>query len=260
MKAADTSFDGVSAAFYEYEQSVRGAVRYELTRENLSSHLEEPQHILDVGGGSGPDAAWAANNGHSVVLIEPSAEQLAIAKQHRFPQLDSDAQARITLRQGTLNTLSDDLYESFDMVFSHGVAMYLDEPEIYWRDCLQFVKPGGLLSILEKGFTGTAMRLARENRPVELAGLLQTKRTPRNNMDRSVRAFTVENLHKSLQWLGCEAVQTSGIRIVTDHMYQPRTELTDAQWATWLDEERRLAHDPNTMHAGQMLHVIARKK
>ncbi len=260
MKTAETSFDGVAADFYRYERTVRGAVRYDLVHENLAPYLaDSTKNILDVCGGSGPDTAWVASLGHTVLLVEPSKEQLGIAMKDRFPKLGKDTMALIDTQQGMLSTLPDGLHGTFDVVMSHGVAMYQEDPDAYWRDCIKFIKPGGLLSILEKGYGGTAMRLTREDKLEELQAFLSSRRVV-NNMGREVWAFTFDGLQKSLRQLDCEVVFKAGIRNITDHMRQPKTELTDSQWKELLDEERILSHDIEEMHRSQMLQVIVQKK
>lgn len=261
MKSADASFDGVAADFYAYEKSVRGAIRYEITQENLARQLADSSlNIIDFYGGSGPDTAWAASHGHNVTLVESSADQLEIARNDRFPKLDADVRERITVIEGTLDDLPSGRYETYDAGFSHGVAMYYEDAEPYWKTCLQFIKPGGLFSILEKGFGGTAQRLVREDKIPELLEFLPKKRLARNNMGKQIQAFTFNDLQKVAESLSCEVIDKAGVRIVTDQMYQPKTDLSDEEWNIWLNEERRLARDVQEMHCAQMLHVIVRKK
>lgn len=86
MSTAPSSFDGVAEKFGEYEASVRGQVRYELTQGQLQPYLNNIETALDVCGGSGPDTAWLAKNGIPTVLIDPSREQLELARD-RFETL-----------------------------------------------------------------------------------------------------------------------------------------------------------------------------
>lgn len=261
MKSTGTSFDGLAADFYEREHTVRGAVRYAITQENLGRHLDGlPVNIIDFYGGSGPDTAWAATHGHNVLLVESSSEQLAIAKNDRFPNLDIGARERIKVHEGDIDELPADMYGTFDAGLSHGVAMYMEDPEYYWERCLQFIKPGGLFSILEKGYGGLAWRLVREDRIAELVEFLPTKRLGRNNMGRPIRAFTFDDLRKAAEKLGCEVIDKAGVRIVTDGMHQPKAELSKAEWDMWMKKERRLSRDVQEMHSAQMLQLILRKK
>lgn len=260
MKAADSPFDEAAAAFFEYENSVRGAMRYQLTRENLQPYLAGgPKRVIDINGGSGPDTAWAAVEGHSVMLVEPSAKQLNIARTLRFPRLEKPVLSRIEILDSDISALPADKYGTFDTAFSHGAGQYLEDPESYWEDCLKAVKRGGIFSILEKGFGGTALLLAQENRITELQSFLTSKKVERNGMELPARAFTFDDIQKPMEKLGCEVLLKAGVRIVTDGMRQPRSKISDERWDTLLEEERTLGHDVQEKHIGRMLHVIVRK-
>ncbi len=80
----DSAFNGACAEYFrnDYELSVRGFVRYGLTRHHLAAyvigrHLE----IADIGGGSGQDAVWLASLGHAVTLVDPAKDHLQMAQE-----------------------------------------------------------------------------------------------------------------------------------------------------------------------------------
>lgn len=75
------TFDGVAGSFSEYDTTLRGHVRYEVVRRNLTPFLKSrSMSVLDIGGGSGPDAAWLVNLGHRVTIVEISEEQRLYAE------------------------------------------------------------------------------------------------------------------------------------------------------------------------------------
>ncbi|MBF0326653.1 MAG: class I SAM-dependent methyltransferase [Alphaproteobacteria bacterium] len=86
---------------YEGSQAAELAARYEaLDPQAIHSGLIDllparPGTILDVGAGSGRDAAWLATLGHDVVAVEPSPDMLAEARR-RHP----DARVRWVGRAG----------------------------------------------------------------------------------------------------------------------------------------------------------------
>jgi SAM-dependent methyltransferase len=103
-----------------------------------------PGFLLDVGAGSGRDAAWFAARGWEVVAVEPVAEMIARAReihpsahiqwiQDKLPQLE------ITIKQGL----------SFDVVLASAVLMHLnsDDRARAFRKLSALVKPGGILVI-----------------------------------------------------------------------------------------------------------------
>ena len=82
---------------------------------------EAPSRILDIGSGSGRDAAAFAEMGHSVVAVEPSAGlRLRAAELHHSPEIEwvddsLPSLATLARRQG-----------SFDVVMLTAVWMHLD--------------------------------------------------------------------------------------------------------------------------------------
>ena len=80
-----------------------------------------PSRVLDIGAGTGRDAAWLAANGHRVVAIEPTdAMRLPAMSLHPSPLIewlnDGLPDLTILLRRG----------ESFDLVMLTAVWMHLD--------------------------------------------------------------------------------------------------------------------------------------
>lgn len=83
-----------------------------------------PSRILDIGAGTGLDAAWFAERGHSVVAVEPTAEFLAAAKRlHPSPLIEwlDDALPDLDVLVGRA--------QCFDLVMLSAVWMHLDEAE-----------------------------------------------------------------------------------------------------------------------------------
>ena len=100
--------------------------------------------ILDVGAGSGRDAAWLAALGHDVVAVEPDrAMRREIERHHpenafklladRLPDL------RATLRTGL----------SFDLILLNAVWMFVapGERERAFRKLVTLLKPGGVIAM-----------------------------------------------------------------------------------------------------------------
>lgn len=83
-----------------------------------------PAHILDIGAGTGRDAAWFASLGHQIIAVEPVDEMRARARElHPEPE--------ITWLKDILPDLPEvrALKQSFDMILMHGVWMHLTEAE-----------------------------------------------------------------------------------------------------------------------------------
>ena len=81
-----------------------------------------PSRIVDIGAGTGRDAAWFATNGHRVVAVEPTDElRMAAQRLHPSPGIewlnDGLPDLSLLLSRG----------EKFDLVMLTAVFMHLDE-------------------------------------------------------------------------------------------------------------------------------------
>ncbi len=90
------------------------------------SHLlpEKASMILDIGAGTGADAAWLATNGHSVVAVEPVAA-------FRGAGIKLHASAEIEWLDDSLPALSKTMSRkgAFDVVLVTAVWVHLAPPE-----------------------------------------------------------------------------------------------------------------------------------
>jgi SAM-dependent methyltransferase len=129
-----------------------------------------PALVLDVGAGSGRDAAWLAGLGHDVVAVEPSAGLRAEATRHHGGTsvrwvADSLPALTATLRLGL----------TFDLILLSGVWQHVipaDRPRTL-RKLLGLLRPGGVLAVtLRQG----PPEAARAMHPVSLTELEQLTR------------------------------------------------------------------------------------
>jgi len=128
--------------------------------------------VLDVGAGSGRDAAWLAAQGYDVVAVEPSGNMRTAARQRyedRPIQWLADSLPRLeqTFRSGL----------SFDVILLSAVWMHVapSDRERAFRKLIALLKPGGLLAVTlrhgpaepERGFHPVSedeiRRLARDH-------------------------------------------------------------------------------------------------
>ena len=101
-----------------------------------------PSRILDIGSGTGRDAAWLASQGHRVVAVEPTdAMRLPAIALHPSPRIE------------WLNDSLPDLAalrprgETFDLVMLTAVWMHLDEAQRRraMPNLAALVRPGGTI-------------------------------------------------------------------------------------------------------------------
>ena len=96
----------------------------EAHRDELHLLPMSPCRVLDIGAGSGRDAAWFAAHGHRVLAVEPTLEmRMAACSLHPLPSIEwvDDALPNLStvLSRG----------ESFDVIMISAVWMHLDEEE-----------------------------------------------------------------------------------------------------------------------------------
>ena len=104
----------------------------------------KPATILDVGAGSGRDAAWLAAEGYDVVAVEPSSAMRAIAQNRHAERpiqwiADSLPALKPTFKSGL----------SFDVILLSAVWMHVapSDRARAFRKLITLLRPGGLLAI-----------------------------------------------------------------------------------------------------------------
>jgi SAM-dependent methyltransferase len=103
-----------------------------------------PAVVLDVGAGSGRDAAWLADQGYDVVAVEPSSEMRSMAQARHANKpvrwvADSLPSLQSTFRTGL----------SFDLILLSAVWMHVapSDRARAFRKLINLLKPGGVLAV-----------------------------------------------------------------------------------------------------------------
>jgi SAM-dependent methyltransferase len=128
----------------EGERLRQGPGRLELarTREIVRRHLPAgPLRILDVGGGTGVHAAWLADDGHEVRLVDPVERHVEAARGLAGPA------RRITAEVGDARRLRADP-GSADAVLLLGPLYHLTKRTdrlLALREAARVVRPGGVV-------------------------------------------------------------------------------------------------------------------
>lgn len=258
-KDTSTDFDGASVKFAEYAETVRGYVRYHVTQRNLEHIISNKQlKVADIGGGAAIDAAWLASYEHEVVLVEPSEEQL-LKGGERLSELPKDVQVKVEFVKGDVEKLlNNGQAGTFDLVLSHGVAMYLPDPTMFIANLGKLLKPGGYLSLLEKGYEGAEIRLMNKGQLEELDAL-RNGENQANNVARTRKAFRPEDLEAMLSDAHLEVVEWSGVRIATETDERPISMISEKELKSIVTAEYERGKNKALRSQGQMLHFIAQK-
>jgi ubiquinone/menaquinone biosynthesis C-methylase UbiE len=130
----------------EFDESQRlrlglGQLEMVRTREIVRRHLpQEPLRILDVGGATGVHAAWLADDGHWVHVVDPVAAQVA-----QVLELPGARAGRVTAEVGDARQLA---FEdgSFDAVLMLGPLYHLTQRGdrlTALGEARRIVRPGG---------------------------------------------------------------------------------------------------------------------
>jgi S-adenosylmethionine-dependent methyltransferase len=219
----DRVFDGLAQRFQQqiYDDP-RGAIRLAILQDDLaplvSSSVAQgsrPLQILDAGGGLGQMAIWLAQQGHQVVLAEPSAEMLERAA---TGIQQAGLEDSIHLVQASVQELASKGCGSFDLITFHAVLEWLAEPREVLEQLLSCLKPGGWLSLMFFNYHSTVMRRL-------IAGDLETVRKGEIASDgrkglAPISPLKPEEVQSWLQPLGLELETWSGIRCFYDYMYR----------------------------------------
>jgi SAM-dependent methyltransferase len=134
--------DHYEVEIVEAERLSRGAGQLELvrTQEIVRRHLPPgPLRIHDVGGGAGAHAAWLADDGHVVHVVDPMPTHAAAARRLASPS------RRITAEIGDARNLAAES-ESADAVLLLGPLYHLTDRADRWRaleEAARVVRPGG---------------------------------------------------------------------------------------------------------------------
>lgn len=246
-----------SQLFADHDKTLRGHVRYEVTRHNLIKTLGEflntPRMVADIGGGQGRDAKWLAqvSAGHQVYLFEPDRSSVAKA--------EADNDGRIAVVNGDAQTALESFGSAaFDLVLSHGVLQYLPDPQAELERLAVLIKPGGYLSTLNAGILGKLNRYHDLNDQAMVDRLrLSGKFYNRLNVD--ARAFLPQEMTVRLEAAGFEVADWFGVRILSDEDPRLLDDVAAFHRNRLISSEIEASADPTLRPGGQLLHHIARR-
>jgi S-adenosylmethionine-dependent methyltransferase len=236
---------------------VRDAVRQELVRRQIASHLSElsmPLRVLDAGCGQGTQAIALARLGHEVVGIDLSDALLGEARNAAASEPD-EVQQRLTFRFGDLFALGDEQPEGYDLVCCHGVAMYLPSLEDAVRALAGATRRGGLISLLTRNRAGLAMRAGMTAKWAETIGAFDARTYDNRLGIETVRADEPEEVQATLDGVGATTVAWYGVRLFTDHWGQKPP---DRDFPAILAAEEEAGRRDPFRSVAALTHTIAR--
>ncbi|EZA48591.1 hypothetical protein DMN91_012127 [Ooceraea biroi] len=129
-------------------------VRVEFVRKSLantgfkSQNLALPLNgikIADVGCGGGILTESLARTGAQVTGIDAATDLINIAKEH--VKLDPDISDRVTYFCTTIEEFSQNNKESYDALITSEVVEHVTDPELFLKECVKVLKPGGSIFV-----------------------------------------------------------------------------------------------------------------
>ncbi|HLQ82162.1 MAG TPA: methyltransferase domain-containing protein [Bacillota bacterium] len=200
--------------------------------------------VLDVGGGTGGLASHLADLGHTVTVIDPSADALASLERRAA---ESGVGSRLTGRQGDASDVVDLVGPAAaDLVVCHRVLEVVDHPVDALAAMATCLRPGGLLSLLVPGRRAAVLGHAL-NGQFEAAGDALTDE----------RRFDPDQIVTMLGQVGFEVTAQHGVGAIADLVPESAVESQTARdQLTAL--EQRTGTDPAFRALAPQLHVAAR--
>jgi S-adenosylmethionine-dependent methyltransferase len=253
MAAEAARFDGASEQFADHYGQVRGYIRGKVTQHNLTDWLPSggALQVLDFGGGEGHDAIWLAGMGDEVTLLDESPEMVAQAMAV-IKRQEPEIRRRVRIEQGGLEQIGS---RAYGLVLSHGVLMYeLDDPIGQLRTLSSRLRPGGVLSLLTKGYEAAR---AKSDNPAK-AGRFNENGEYVNRLGLPTRVYRFSELEAMMGEVGLRTVAKYGVRILHDDDRRDVTGVPPSELGDIVAREVVASRDPARMEQAQMLHIIAK--
>lgn len=179
-----------------------------------------PLRVLDVGGGSGNFAVPLAALGHTVTVVDPSADALATLARRAQTAGVGD---RVHGLQGDGDRLHDVLPRvpappehpaGYDLALCHSVLEMVDDPAATLREIAGVLRPTGLVSVAAANRAGAVLARALAGHPLEALHLLEDREPGRGRPVR--RRFTPVALLALIEEAGLRPGAWRGISVVAD--------------------------------------------
>jgi S-adenosylmethionine-dependent methyltransferase len=194
-----------------------------------------------------------ARAGHSVVVVDPDANMLAIAREELSREAD-DVAARVQLVMADGEAAGSAVGTEFDLACCHSVVMYEDDPGPLLASVVRLVRRGGLISVLSLNSEASAMRSGLQGRWREAAAILMGFQT--NAQYVASAEHRREDVAKMLEAAGARIIGWQGVGVFTDHLRETLVvdDPEEVYQAEWLAGQR----DPYRQVA-RCFHMLAER-
>jgi len=250
----DRNFDDLVGRFNKnIYQSAKGQIRLAMLETDLHEvvpFLADSHRcsILDAGAGTGELALQLAKPKTELVLSDISENMLQQAQQSFQATCPEHP---VEFIHSPINQLAEKLDKQFDLVLCHAVLEWLEDPRTAIRELLDFIKPGGYLSlmffnrnslIMRQMLNGNLKKLKSENFKDK-----KTTLTP-------ISPLEPETVYHWLEAEGLSILRKTGIRVIYDYMAgNVRSKRSVAEI---LEMEKRYSGQEPFRSLGRYIHVV----
>lgn len=239
--------------------AVRTAVVWDALRRALDERvaaLVEPRlDVVDAGGGTGGFAVPLAELGHTVTVVDPSPDALAILERRAA---EAGVSERVRGVQGDVAGLPEVLRDGCcDVVLCHSVLEVVDDPGAAARAVTGVLRPAGLVSVLTANRAAAVLHRA-------LLGRFDDARTAFTDplgrwgaADPIPRRFTLPELVDLLQEAGLQVGPVHGVRVFADLVPGSVLDADPGALDALVALEAAVAETPTYRDIATQLHVLA---
>lgn len=203
--------------FLGHYETLRGQVREQIVRRHLASVAIDRAggclRVADIGCGAGRDTVWLAKQGHRVLALDPADSMVATT---RAAVADAGVGALVDVERGAAaRALEIAGAGAFDLVLSHGVIMYSDDPAAFIAEHLALTSPDGFLSLLAKNAEALVYRAVLEASLDDAMRLLDDSQSI-GHLGVATTAQNVQQLSDFGMAAGATLHSWAGVRIFSD--------------------------------------------
>ena len=209
-----------------------------------------PLRVLDVGGGTGGFAVPLAQRGHTVTVVDPSPDALALLARRAQA---AEVAGSVNGIQGDGDRLAEVVSAGrADLVLCHHVLEYVDEPSSAAAELAACVRTGGWVSLLAANQAAAVLSRAIGGRPEEALALLHGQSDGTRH-----RRFDIDELHSLVAQAGLSVELWHGVRVVADLL--PAPEVGAEQSSAVRELEIVLAERSPYRDLATDLHLLCRR-
>jgi S-adenosylmethionine-dependent methyltransferase len=245
MTAVDTDRFKGAEKYEAYLQTPSGMLRSDLAWKNLQQHFPAATsglRALDIGGGTGLVSVRLAEAGFQVVLLDSSADMLAIAR--KTVEAEEQSQRVVFVHAGADQLGASLENTAFRIVVCHNVLEFVDEPAAVIRSVARLLAPDGRASFLVRNRAGEVLKAAIPSNDLSRAKeALEASTAVDSLFGQTIRVFTPQEMRETLAAANLDLFAVYGVRVFSD--YLNLESIDSARYAQLLNLESTLGAKPD---------------